>query len=305
LRRPGATHPGADHGGGRRLRHDRRRARRRRADRAVAGVLARGAARAAGVAGGRLRAGPHPGNPVHAARHLAHRYGGAAARAGGPGRTCGAPSEGCTAAVLGTRLAGGAMSALLSISNLTVRFGGLCALNGFSMDVEEGSIHALIGPNGAGKSTVFNCISRFCQPADGDIAFAGTSVLVLPAHDVVKTGIGRTFQNLELLHRMTVLENVLIGLTRRVPRYFPFAPSPRRSRIEAQAVRAADEILEQTGLKPYRDQLAGELDFGRQKLLDLARALAGSPKLLLLDEPAAGLRNREISFVDSLLLDLV
>jgi len=197
------------------------------------------------------------------------------------------------------------MSALLSISNLTVRFGGLTALNDFSMDVEEGSIHALIGPNGAGKSTVFNCISRFCQPADGEIAFAGTSVLTLPAHDVVKTGIGRTFQNLELLHRMTVLENVLIGLTRRVPRYFPFVPSPRRSRIEAQAVRDADEILEQTGLKPYRDQLAGELDFGRQKLLDLARALAGSPKLLLLDEPAAGLRNREISFVDSLLLDLV
>ena len=104
---------------------------------------------------------------------------------------------------------------------------------------------------------------------------------------------------------MTVLENVLVGLTRRLPGYVPFGPSPRRSRVEAQALRDADEILDQTGLQPYRDKLAGELDFGRQKLLDLARALAGEPRLLLLDEPAAGLRNREISFVDSLLLDLV
>jgi branched-chain amino acid transport system ATP-binding protein len=197
------------------------------------------------------------------------------------------------------------MSALLSIDNLTMRFGGLCALNAFSMDVAEGSIHALIGPNGAGKSTVFNCISRFCEPSEGSIAFAGGSVLALRPHEVVRSGIARTFQNLELLHRMTVLENVLIGLTRRVPRYVPFGPSARRSRTEAQAVRDAEAILELTGLAPYRDTLAGELDFGRQKLLDLARALAAEPRLLLLDEPAAGLRNREISFVDQLLLDLV
>ena len=104
---------------------------------------------------------------------------------------------------------------------------------------------------------------------------------------------------------MTVLENVLVGLTRRLPGYVPFGPSPRRTRVETQALRDADEILEQTGLTPYRDQLAGELDFGRQKLLDLARALAGAPRLLLLDEPAAGLRNREIAFIDALLLDLV
>ena len=197
------------------------------------------------------------------------------------------------------------MSAILSIRNLTVRFGGLCALNDFSMDVAKGAIHALIGPNGAGKSTVFNCISRFCDPAEGSIEFEGSSVLKRPSHDVIRIGIGRTFQNLELLAGMTVLENVLVGLSRRIPNYLPFGPSPRRSRTEAQAVRDAEDILDQTGLRPYRDHLAGELDFGRQKLLDLARALAGDPQLLLLDEPAAGLRNREISFVDSLLLDLV
>lgn len=196
------------------------------------------------------------------------------------------------------------MSSILSIKNLTVRFGGLCAVNDFSMEVAEGSIHALIGPNGAGKSTVFNCISRFCSPAGGSIEFAGRPVLPLTSHDLIRIGVGRTFQNLELLNRMTVLENVLVGLNRRLPAYVPFGPSPRRSRIEAQAVRDAEEILEQAGLRPYRNSLAGELDFGRQKLLDLARALAGEPRLLLLDEPAAGLRNREISFVDSLLLDL-
>jgi branched-chain amino acid transport system ATP-binding protein len=196
------------------------------------------------------------------------------------------------------------MSSILSIKNLTVRFGGLCAVNDFSMDVAEGSIHALIGPNGAGKSTVFNCISRFCQPSDGSIEFAGRPVLPLAPHDLIRIGVGRTFQNLELLHRMTVLENVLVGLDCRQPGYLPFGPSRHRSRTEARAVRDAEEILDQAGLRPYRDSLAGELDFGRQKLLDLARALAGGPRLLLLDEPAAGLRNREISFVDSLLLDL-
>jgi branched-chain amino acid transport system ATP-binding protein len=197
------------------------------------------------------------------------------------------------------------MSTILSIKNLSVRFGGLCAVNDFSMDVAEGSVHALIGPNGAGKSTVFNCISRFCEPAGGSIELAGRPVLPLASHDLVAIGVGRTFQNLELLHRMTVLENVLVGLNRRLAGYVPFGPSRRRSRTEAQAVRDAEGILEQTGLWPYRNTLAGELDFGRQKLLDLARALAGEPRLLLLDEPAAGLRNREISFVDQLLLDLV
>ncbi|HMK81930.1 MAG TPA: ABC transporter ATP-binding protein [Xanthobacteraceae bacterium] len=193
---------------------------------------------------------------------------------------------------------------IFSIENLTVRFGGLTAVNAFSMDVREGTIHALIGPNGAGKSTVFNCISGFCTPAEGRIAFAGRSVLDLPAHGIVKTGIARTFQNLELLRRMTVLETVLVGLTSRIESYVPFWPGRRRARAEAAARAEAEAILARTGLAAARDMRAGELDFGHQKMLDLARALAARPKLLLLDEPAAGLRNREIAVLDRLLIEL-
>ncbi|HVZ52915.1 MAG TPA: ABC transporter ATP-binding protein [Pseudolabrys sp.] len=196
------------------------------------------------------------------------------------------------------------MSVIFSIRDLEMRFGGLVALDGLSMDVEQGAIHALIGPNGAGKSTVFNCISRFYTPQRGAIDFQGHKVLNEPAHRVVSLGIGRTFQNLELLRQMTVLETVLVGLTSRIGRYFPFGPNPARTRHEKAAVEEACELLERTNLYRYRDTLAGDLDFGRQKLLDLARALASKPKLLLLDEPAAGLRNREISFIDSLLVDL-
>jgi branched-chain amino acid transport system ATP-binding protein len=195
------------------------------------------------------------------------------------------------------------MSAL-SIEGLTMRFGGLVAVNNFSMQVEQGSIHALIGPNGAGKSTVFNCISRFCRPQEGSIRFEDKSVNDASQHDVVRMGIARTFQNLEQLHRMTVLECVLVGLTSRLANYNPFGISFSRARIEKQAVREAEEILERMGLAAYRDVLAGELDFGRQKMLDVARALAARPRILLLDEPAAGLRNREISFIDDLLVDL-
>jgi branched-chain amino acid transport system ATP-binding protein len=191
-----------------------------------------------------------------------------------------------------------------SIRDVTMRFGGLVALNRFSMEVEQGSIHALIGPNGAGKSTVFNCVSRFCQPSSGEIVLDGRSLLAEPQHNIVRLGVARTFQNIEQLHQMTVLENVLVGLNSRVAGYVPFLPGVRRRDAERAAVREADEILERIGLAAFRDTYAGQLDFGRQKMLDVARALAARPRLLLLDEPAAGLRNREISFIDGVLVDL-
>ncbi|MCC6473508.1 MAG: ABC transporter ATP-binding protein [Burkholderiales bacterium] len=172
------------------------------------------------------------------------------------------------------------------------------------MEVAQGSIHALIGPNGAGKSSVFNCISRFYTPSGGDIVFDGHSLLREPAHRISAIGIARTFQNIELLRRLTVLENILIGMTQRINAYFPFAPGARRNAAERNAVRDADALLERLELASYRNVPAEDLDFGHQKLVDLARALASRPRMLLLDEPAAGLRNREIATIDALLVDL-
>ncbi len=191
-----------------------------------------------------------------------------------------------------------------ALRDVSVRFGGLRALNHFSMEVAPNSIHALIGPNGAGKSTVFNCISRFHRPSDGDIVFDGRSLLRMPAHGIAGCGIARTFQNIELCRTLTVLENILVGMATCTPSYFPFGPGPMRTRVERTALSEADALLERTGLAAYRDVPAEQLDFGHQKMLDLARALAAKPRLLLLDEPAAGLRNREIAALDALLVDL-
>jgi branched-chain amino acid transport system ATP-binding protein len=189
---------------------------------------------------------------------------------------------------------------LFSLRNVSVRFGGLHALQRFSMDVAAGSIHALIGPNGAGKSTVSNCVSRFYTPSEGEILFEGRSLLDLPPHRVAALGIARTFQNIELCRSLSVIENVLIGMTPQVRGYFPFAPGWRRSAAERTAVAEAEALLERTGLAALRDAPAEQLDFGNQKKL----ALAAKPRLLLLDEPAAGLRNREIAALDALLVAL-
>jgi branched-chain amino acid transport system ATP-binding protein len=191
-----------------------------------------------------------------------------------------------------------------ALRDVSVRFGGLRALDHFSMEVVKGSIHALIGPNGAGKSTVFNCVSRFHGPSAGEIILDGRSLLRVPAHGIAERGIARTFQNIELCRGLTVLENVLVGMATRTPSYFPFLPSAKRARIENAALAEAQALLERTGLVGHRDVLAEQLDFGHQKMLDLARALAAKPKLILLDEPAAGLRNREIAALDALLVDL-
>ncbi len=200
--------------------------------------------------------------------------------------------------------ASSASASHFSLHNVVVRFGGLTALNDFSMDVAQGSIHALIGPNGAGKSTVFNCCSRFYTPASGDIVFEGQSLLKVPAHQVARMGVARTFQNIESCRSLTVLENLLIGMASRIPKYFSFGPGGSRRAAEQQAVRDAEALLERLGLSALRDVRAEALDFGGQKKLDLARALASKPRLLLLDEPAAGLRTQEIHALDALLVDL-
>jgi branched-chain amino acid transport system ATP-binding protein len=187
------------------------------------------------------------------------------------------------------------------VENLHVRFGGLHALQGLSMAVRPGEIHALIGPNGAGKSTTLNCISRFYQPAEGSIDIDGRSLLNVAPWAIPGFGIGRTFQNIELCMQMSVLENVLVGMTPVIENYSPFFPGRRRRKIEAEAMREAEKLLDSFGLLADRDLPANALDYGRQKLLDLARALAAKPRLLLLDEPAAGLRNQDIETLMTLL----
>ncbi len=189
----------------------------------------------------------------------------------------------------------------VDVQGLTVRFGGLTAVNQLSFQVQPGTIHALIGPNGAGKSTTFNCISRYYQPNAGRVVIDGQDVSQLPPQRMASLGVARTFQNLELFGELTVWENVLLGC------HSHSARGLKRllSRPDGATRDLVDSLIERVGLTHERDSTARELDFGHQKLLELARALALKPRLLLLDEPAAGLRNRDIESLDRLLSELV
>jgi branched-chain amino acid transport system ATP-binding protein len=185
---------------------------------------------------------------------------------------------------------------LLSVRNVSVRFGGIVALDGITFDVFPGQIAGLIGPNGAGKTTLFNCLSRLYEPNDGDILFEGRSVLGAPRHDIPVIGIARTFQNVALFDRMSVLDNVKVGYHSKGSSGF-FANALRLPAIRAEENRItgrALELIEFMDLVPYAAMPAGPLPFPIRKRVELARALASSPKLLLLDEPAAGLNHDEI-----------
>ena len=165
---------------------------------------------------------------------------------------------------------------LLEVKNVTRRFGGIVALDDVSFDVDEGEIVGLIGPNGAGKTTAFNVITRLYTPNEGELLFEGESLLATPPHAVIRRGIARTFQNLELFKTMTVRENVLVGAHAR------------------SGKRTADELIDYVGLGDVAGRTAGSLPYGTLKRVETARALASSPKLLLLDEPAAGLSHEEV-----------
>jgi branched-chain amino acid transport system ATP-binding protein len=168
--------------------------------------------------------------------------------------------------------------ALLSLRNVTRRFGGVVALDGVTLDVEEGQIAGLIGPNGAGKTTAFNVITRLYTPNEGEVEFAGESLLRTPVHRIVRRGIARTFQNVELFRTMTVLDNVLVG-------------AHTRGRHAEEQARAA---LEYVGLAAVAPRPVAGLPFGTLKRVELARALVSRPRLLLLDEPAGGLNHEEV-----------
>ena len=184
---------------------------------------------------------------------------------------------------------------LLSTQNLSKHFGGVAAVVDLNLQVKSGEIHSIIGPNGAGKTTVFNLISRFIQPTAGEIHYAGLSLKKYRSYQLVHIGMARTFQKLELFGGMTVMENVMSGLhTQASSGIFSAGLYLGKVRKEEKRIRArAIEILEFIKLGEKRDRTAAELPYGEQKILELGRALATSPKLLLLDEPAAGLNERE------------
>jgi branched-chain amino acid transport system ATP-binding protein len=192
---------------------------------------------------------------------------------------------------------------LLAVRDVTVRFGGIVALDGVSFDMSAGQIAGLIGPNGAGKTTLFNCLSRLYTPERGDIRFEGVSVLGQPPHRIATLGIGRTFQNLALFGSMTVLQNVMIGVHSRTRSDFVSNALrlPPVAREEAQTRATALELIAFLGLEAVAHRPAAGLPFGTLKRVELARALASRPRLLLLDEPAGGLNHEEVAALTGLL----
>jgi branched-chain amino acid transport system ATP-binding protein len=190
---------------------------------------------------------------------------------------------------------------LLDVREVTVRFGGIVALDGLSFDIDAGCICGLIGPNGAGKTTIFNVVSRIYQPTQGRVVFDGVDLLSRPAHGIAKIGVARTFQNLALFPSMTLLENVMVGahstgrvgFTRAILRLNPW-------REERQTTEFSYELLERIGLAPLAFRPAAGLPFGTLKRLEIARALAARPKFLLLDEPASGLTHGEVDELGAL-----
>ncbi len=181
------------------------------------------------------------------------------------------------------------------VERLCKSFGGLKAVDQVSLQIERGAIHGLIGPNGAGKTTLFNCISGIYKPNEGKVIFAGHDLTALKSHQIAHVGVARTFQNIELFGQMTALENLLVGQHAHMRSgVFDSALRLLRVRCEEDASRQkAQGILRFLGLEVIQDYPARSLSFGHQKLLELGRALALGPQMLLLDEPASGMNNQE------------
>ncbi len=197
----------------------------------------------------------------------------------------------------------GLTAPLLAVRDVSVVFGGIVALNGVSFDLHKSRILGLIGPNGAGKTTLFNCLSRLYQPSKGDILLEGASILTRPAHKIAEIGIGRTFQNVALFPNLSVLDNVRVGTHARTNSDI-ISDSLRLKwvrRGERELNRRVQEILNYLDLESVAHTIVAGLPFGTQKRVELARALAAEPKILLLDEPAGGLNHEEVHILGDLI----
>ncbi len=193
--------------------------------------------------------------------------------------------------------------AILAIREVSVEFGGIVALNGVSFDMHKGQILGLIGPNGAGKTTLFNCLSRLYQPSSGDILMDGVSILSRPPHRISEMGIGRTFQNVALFPNLLVMDNVRVGTHARTSSDI-ISDSLKLAwvrRSEATINKKVHEILDYLDLGDVAHAVVSSLPFGTQKRVELARALAAEPKILLLDEPAGGLNHEEVYVLGDLI----
>jgi branched-chain amino acid transport system ATP-binding protein len=184
---------------------------------------------------------------------------------------------------------------LLDARGVVKRFGGLTAVRWVDLQIPPNAIASLIGPNGAGKTTFFNCITGFYNPEEGDIVFNGRSIRGLSSDRIMQRGIARTYQNIRLFHGMTALENILVGMHSRLRATWigSLLALPRARREEYEALKRAVGLLEFVGLSGYGDTLSQNLSYGLQRRLEIARALASEPKLLLLDEPTAGMNPQE------------
>ena len=184
---------------------------------------------------------------------------------------------------------------ILTAENVTMRFGGVTAVSDLSLKVDEGSIVGVIGPNGAGKTTLFNVLSGFYTPQEGDVRFAGKSIRGRKPFEICRMGMARTFQNIRLSPHMSVLENVMVGchVRRRCPWWMAPLGLPTYYKEEKAITDKARDLVEHLNLAEYMDEKAGSLPYGAQRRLEIVRALATNPSLLLLDEPAAGMNPQE------------
>jgi branched-chain amino acid transport system ATP-binding protein len=184
---------------------------------------------------------------------------------------------------------------LLTVEDLAINFGGISALAGVSFAVEPGQVLTIIGPNGAGKTTIFNLLSRIYEPTRGRLVFCDEDITSVPAHEIARRGIARTFQNIELFQHATVLQNLLLGRhAHKRSRFFEeLLFLPRVRALELAHREAAEKVIDFLDLQPYRDSLIVNLPYGARKVVEMARALCTQPKLLLLDEPSSGLSVEE------------